>query len=201
MSEPVRTALFGGTFNPLHNGHIAIARSVIEQGLADELWLMVTPCNPWKKGKQLLDDELRYNMAREAVKGLKGVKASDYEFKLPIPSYTADTLRSISEEYPDRKFILTIGADNWEKFDRWYDNKYILENYPIIVYPRKGSEVGELPDTVRLLDCPLIDISSTQIINLIKQGKSIRRMVPATIARTIKDLKLYISESNTPSGS
>lgn len=191
MSEPVRTALFGGTFNPIHNGHIAIARSVIEQGLADELWLMVTPCNPWKKGKQLLDDRLRYSMACDAVEGLNGIKASDYEFRLPIPSYSADTLRHITADYPDRRFILTIGADNWEKFDRWYDNGYILENFPIIIYPRTGSRVGELPESVRLLDCPLIDISSTQIVNLVRQGKSIRKLVPATVAATIRELKLY----------
>jgi nicotinate (nicotinamide) nucleotide adenylyltransferase len=191
MSESIRTALFGGTFNPLHNGHIAIARSVIEQGLADELWLMVTPCNPWKKGKQLLDDQLRYRMACDAVEGLDGIMASDYEFKLPIPSYSADTLRHITSDYPERRFILTIGADNWEKFDRWYDNRYILENFPIIVYPRTGSPVGELPEGVTLLDCPLIDISSTQIVNLIRQGKSIKKMVPATVAATIKELNLY----------
>ena len=191
MSEPVRTALFGGTFNPLHNGHIAIAKSVIEQGLADELWLMVTPCNPWKKGKQLLDDQLRYSMACEAVKGLEGIKASDYEFNLPIPSYSADTLRRITVDYPDRQFILTIGADNWERFDRWHDNNYIIENFPIIIYPRTGSVVGELPQGVTLLDCPLIDISSTQIVDLIKKGRSIKKMVPATVAATIKDLKLF----------
>ena len=191
MSEPVRTALFGGTFNPLHNGHIAIAKSVIEQGLADELWLMVTPCNPWKKGKQLLDDQLRYSMACEAVKGLEGIKASDYEFNLPIPSYSADTLRRITVDYPDRQFILTIGADNWERFDRWHDNNYIIENFPIIIYPRTGSVVGELPQGVTLLDCPLIDISSTQIVNLIKKGRSIKKMVPATVAATIKELKLF----------
>ncbi|MBR4841644.1 MAG: nicotinate-nucleotide adenylyltransferase [Bacteroidaceae bacterium] len=191
MSEPVRTALFGGTFNPLHNGHIAIAKSVIEQGLADELWLMVTPCNPWKKGKQLLDDQLRYSMACEAVKGLEGIKASDYEFNLPIPSYSADTLRRITVDYPDRQFILTIGADNWERFDRWHDNNYIIENFPIIIYPRTGSVVGELPQGVTLLDCPLIDISSTQIVDLIKKGRSIKKMVPATVAATIKELKLF----------
>ena len=107
MSEPVKTALFGGTFNPIHNGHIAIAKSIIEQKLADELWLMVTPCNPWKKGKQLLDDQLRYRMACDAVEGLDGIMASDYEFKLPIPSYSADTLRHITSDYPERRFILT----------------------------------------------------------------------------------------------
>lgn len=191
MSEPVKTALFGGTFNPIHNGHIAIAKSIIEQKLADELWLMVTPCNPWKKGKQLLDDQLRYRMACQAVEGLEGIKASDYEFHLPIPSYSADTLRHIITDFPERRFILTIGADNWEKFDRWYDNSYILENFPIIVYPRIGSKVGKLPESVKLLDCPLIDISSTQIVNLIKKGQSIKKMVPATVAATIKELKLY----------
>ena len=111
MPKPVRTALLGGTFNPLHNGHLAIAKSVLEQDLADEVWLLVTPCNPWKVNQEMIDDRVRYQMAAQAVKNIKGIKASDYEFSLPQPSYTANTLRHLSADYPDRQFILTIGAD------------------------------------------------------------------------------------------
>ena len=94
MSKPIRTALFGGTFNPLHNGHLTIARSVLEQGLADEVWILITPCNPWKKVQQLLDDRLRYNMVAQAVKDMEGIHASDYEFKLlPLPQPTSLGLR------------------------------------------------------------------------------------------------------------
>lgn len=192
MSKPIRTALLGGTFNPLHNGHLTIARSVLEQGLADEVWMLITPCNPWKTNQSLLDDRLRYDMVAEAVKGMEGIQASDYEFKLDKPSYTANTLRHISADYPDREFILTIGADNWVKFDEWKDYKFIEANYKIIVYPRKGCEVKELPAGVTLLNSPLEDVSSTIIRNLIRKGEPIDQLVPAPVARTIKELNLYL---------
>ena len=192
MSNPIRTALFGGTFNPLHNGHLTIARSVLEQGLADEVWILITPCNPWKKDQALLDDRLRYNMVRDAVKDIHGIEASDYEFNLPKPSYTANTLRHISADYPDREFILTIGADNWVKFDNWRESDFILSNYRIIVYPRSGFEIKDIPQGVTELNCPLVDVSSTDIRSKIQAGEPINEMVPASVARTIADLKLYL---------
>ena len=191
MPASIRTALFGGTFDPLHNGHLTIAKSVLEQGLADEVWLLVTPCNPWKKDSKLLDDKLRYNMVAEAVKDMEGVNASDYEFNLPKPSYSANTLRRISADYPDRQFILTIGADNWTKFSNWRDSDYILENYPIIVYPRKGYKVTGLTPNSVLLDCPLVNISSTAIRNRTKNGEPINHLVPNSIAQTIAEKGLY----------
>ncbi len=191
MSEPIRTALFGGTYNPLHNGHLAIARSVLEQGLADEVWLLVTPCNPWKSDQILLDDRLRYEMVAQAVKEMEGIRASDFEFKLDKPSYTANTLRRISADYPDRRFILTIGADNWVKFSNWRESGFILDNYPIIVYPRQDYPIESLSGNVTLLDCPLMDVSSTQIRQMVKDGAPINEYVPASVARTIADLQLY----------
>ena len=191
MLAPIRTALFGGTFNPLHNGHLTIAKSVLEQGLADEVWMLITPCNPWKTDQILLDDRLRYDMAAEAVKDMKGIRASDFEFKLDKPSYTANTLRHISADYPDREFILTIGADNWVKFHNWREADFILNNYPIIVYPRQDYPIEHLSGNVTLLDCPLMDISSTQIRQMVKDGTPINEFVPESVARTIADLHFY----------
>ena len=181
MSSLIRTALFGGTFNPLHNGHLAIAKSVLEQGLADEVWLLVTPCNPWKKDQELPDDRLRYDMVAASVKDMEHVFASDYEFNLPKPSYTANTLRHISADYPEREFILTIGADNWVKFHNWREADFILKNYPIIVYPRQGYDINNTPEGVHLLDCPLMNISSTQIRQMIKNGEPIDELVPPSV--------------------
>ena len=192
MSDRIRTALFGGTFNPLHNGHLAIAQSVLEQGLADEVWILITPCNPWKKDQALLDDRLRYDMVAKAVKEMDGVRASDYEFKLDKPSYTANTLRRISADYPDREFILTVGADNWVKFHNWREADFILKNYPIIVYPRQGYPIENVSGNVTLLDCPLMDISSTQIRQMVHDGTPINEFVPTSVARTIKEKGLYL---------
>ena len=192
MSEGIRTALFGGTFDPLHNGHLAIAQSVIEQGLADELWLLITPCNPWKVNQQLLDDRLRYEMASQAVKDLPHVCASDYEFNLPKPSYTANTLRHLSADYPDREFLLVIGADNWVRFNNGKEADYIQGNYRTIVYPRQDCPITDVPQCVTILDCPMVNVSSTRIRNLVKEGKPIDEFVPASVARTIKNLNLYL---------
>jgi len=191
MSEPIRTALFGGTYNPLHNGHLAIARSVLEQGLADEVWLLVTPCNPWKSDQILLDDRMRYEMVAQAVKDMDGIRASDFEFKLDKPSYTANTLRRISADYPDRRFILTIGADNWVKFHNWKESGFILDNYPIIVYPRQDYPIESLSGNVTLLDCPLMDVSSTQIRQMVKDGQPIDHLVPPAVESFIRNNKLY----------
>ena len=191
MSERIRTALLGGTFNPLHNGHLTIAQSVLDQHLADEVWMLITPCNPWKTRQELLDDRIRYDMVASAVKDIPGIQASDFEFGLPKPSYTANTLRSLSASYPDREFILTIGADNWVKFDAWREYDFILRNYSIIVYPRQDCAPSTLPAGVTLLNCPLVNISSTRIRQLVHQGQPIDKFVPASVARTIADLQLY----------
>ena len=175
--------MLGGTFNPLHNGHLTIAQSVLDQHLANEVWMLITPCNPWKTGQDLLDDRIRYDMVASAVKDIPGIQASDFEFSLPKPSYTANTLRSLSASYPDREFILTIGADNWVKFDNWRESDYILNNYRIIVYPRKGYPIENVPGNVTLLDCPLMDISSTEIRQMIKDGKNINGLVPVMPSR------------------
>ena len=142
-------------------------------------------------GQELLDDRIRYDMVASAVKDIPGIQASDFEFSLPKPSYTANTLRSLSASYPDREFILTIGADNWVKFDAWREYGFILRNYSIIVYPRQDCAPSTLPAGVTLLNCPLVNISSTRIRQLVHQGQPIDKFVPASVARTIADLQLY----------
>ena len=173
-------ALFGGSFNPIHNGHIALAQAVREQCGLDEVWLMVSPQNPLKRESALLDDQLRYEMACEALKDVEGVKASDYELHLPKPSYTWNTLRKLKEDYPDYTFILLIGGDNWAHFERWRHWQDILREYDVIVYPR-----DEHPGTI---DVPLLPVSSTMIRQRVKEGKSIEGLVPESIANDIKTL-------------
>ena len=181
----IRTGIFGGSFNPIHKGHISLARQLRQKAGLDEVWLMVSPQNPLKASADLLDDEIRMQMARLAVEGEEGIIASDYEIHLPKPSYTWNTLQALNKDYPDREFVLMIGGDNWQLFDKWYHADDIRKNYQIIVYPRRGFEGG-----IDGLD--LIDISSTNIRERIKAGKGIKRLVPKAVADYITINKLYV---------
>ncbi len=177
-----KVGIFGGSFNPVHTGHIALANSLCEKAGLDEVWLMVSPQNPFKKDAvDLLDDRLRLEMVRKALEGEPRLKVSDYEFRLPKPSYTWHTLQALTDDYPDTTFTLLIGGDNWAAFDKWYHHDDILARYPIVVYPRRGSDVGEVPEGVTVVDTTLLDISSTEIRRRIREGKSIEGMVPPAI--------------------
>ena len=169
-----RIGIFGGSFNPIHNGHIALAQAVLRQCALDEVWLMVSPQNPLKQNStDLLDDQLRLQMAEKALEGVEGVKACDYEFRLPKPSYTWNTLQHLSKDYPDYTFSLLIGGDNWAHFTRWRHWKDILRCHQVIVYPRE-----DYPGTI---DVPLLDVSSTEIRQRVREGKSVEGMVPDSI--------------------
>ena len=166
--------IFGGSFNPIHFGHVAIARAALEQCQLDEVWLMVSPQNPLKRNDtDLLADDLRLEMARKALEGVEGVVACDYEFRLPKPSYTWNTLQNLSKDYPDNRFTLLIGGDNWAHFERWRHWKDILRHYDVMVYPR-----DEYPGTI---DVPLLPVSSTEIRQKVKRGESIEGLVPEQI--------------------
>lgn len=181
----IKTGIYGGSFNPIHNGHIALATHLLQSAGLDEVWLMVSPQNPLKKQTDLLDDNLRLKMAQKALEDVPGVTASDYEFHLPRPSYTWDTLQALSHDYPDREFILLIGGDNWAHFQRWYRWQDILRHYCVIVYPRDNH-----PGTI---DAPLLDISSTDIRRRVRSGKSIKGLVPESIEEDVR--RLYTSHS------
>lgn len=131
-----KVGIFGGSFNPIHLGHTALAAAICDRGLVDEVWFMVSPQNPFKVDEELLDEQRRLAMVRLAVAGDERLRASDFEFTLPRPSYTSVTLRALTDAYPDTEFSLIIGEDNWDAFDRWHEADYILTHHPIIVYPR-----------------------------------------------------------------
>lgn len=170
----MRIGIFGGSFNPIHVGHISLARQLRQLAGLDEVWLMVSPQNPLKQGDaDLLDDILRFEMAEKALEGVEGVKACNYEFHLPKPSFTWNTLQNLSKDYLDKTFMLLIGGDNWAHFERWRHWKDILRHYDVVVYPR-----DEHPGTV---DVPLLNLSSTEIRQKVRAGESIEGLVPAAI--------------------
>ena len=188
-----RIGIYGGTFNPLHNGHIALAKAFLAQAGLDEVWFVVSPQNPFKKNDVLLDDNLRLEMVEGALNGEERMKVSDVEFHLPKPSYMYITLRHLAKEYPESTFTLLIGGDNWTAFDRWAHADERRQNYKIAVYPRREDniEASTLPENVFLLDTPLIDISSTKIRQRVHDGQPIDNLVPPKIAEFIGKYNLY----------
>lgn len=183
--QKIKTGIYGGSFNPIHNGHVAIARQMIARAGLDEVWLVVSPQNPLKPAGTLLADDKRLLMARTALQGERRITASDYEFGLPRPSYMWNTLQSMERDYPDREFTLLIGADNWAVFHRWHRADDILTHYPIAIYPRSGwpLRADSLPPGVRLIDTGLYDVSSTEVRRKIALGEDITPLVPESIAQ------------------
>lgn len=177
-----KVGIFGGSFNPIHTGHIALAKSLCQQvgGFFLE-WVHGRNHQPHFIQPCLLADKLRLEMAEQAVADEPKLKACDYEFHMPKPSYTWHTLQALSQDFPNVDFTLLIGGDNWASFDKWFHHEDILSHYPIVVYPRKGCDIGKVPSGVTIVETPLLNISSTEIRQRIKEGKSIHGMVPDSI--------------------
>jgi nicotinate-nucleotide adenylyltransferase len=165
MNPKIRTAIFGGSFNPIHEGHLALGDFILQNQLADECWFVVSPKNPLKPDADDKDAQARLIAVKKALQNHPGCMASDLEFDLPIPNYTVQTVRLAAEKYPDREFILLIGGDNLDVFTQWKDYQYLLDHFDILVYPRPGAN-NQIPagwNRMQLLDAPLMDVSSTQI--------------------------------------
>jgi nicotinate-nucleotide adenylyltransferase len=197
-----RIGIFGGSFNPIHLGHTALAAYICEQGLVDEVWLMVSPHNPLKENSTLINEQERLAMARLAVAPYPTLRACDFEFTLPRPSYTYHTLQALRKAYPDHEFSLIIGEDNWQCFDRWYRGEDIARETPIIVYPRDIE--GELKiisaKQESLLSSgegggrglpKLLPYSSTEVRQAIAEGKDTSHMLHPDVAQYIKENHLY----------
>ena len=190
--KKLRTGIFGGSFNPIHIGHLALANYLCENDYIDELWFLVSPQNPFKQNEKLLDDKTRLRMVNAAVRGYGRFYVSDFEFSLPKPSYTINTLNKLSETYTDRNFYLIIGADNWAAFDRWKSPEEIISKHHVLVYPRLGYDIPEmLPKNVRAVDSPLIEVSSTFIRESISQGKDVRYFLHPAVYEIIEKESLY----------
>ena len=179
----MRIAIFSGSFNPVHNGHLAVAKEVIYQGLADELWFLVSPQNPLKRDFDLMAEEDRLKMVELAIENEKGLVASNFEFHLPRPSYTIHTLEKLKTTYPQHEFSLLIGSDNLSIIHKWVEYRRIITEFGLIVYPRPGFQINEnfRFSNIRFVSAPLIDISATEIRRKLAKGESVSGMVPEKV--------------------
>lgn len=190
----MKTALFFGSFNPIHFGHIGIANYVIDFTEVDDLWFVVSPQNPLKDKEILAPDFHRLEMVKRAFNDNEDrFKVCDIEMSMPKPSYTIDTLKLLSNNNPEREFIVIIGADSLETFSQWKDYKSITSDYMIFVYPRKGSDVSELANkySARIVNAPLVDYSSTTVRERIAKCEDVRNLIPEDVYLYIKKMGLY----------
>ena len=194
-----QTILYFGSFNPVHIGHLAIANYMLLAEPEAEMWLVVSPHNPFKEGAVLADGRQRLEMARLAVAGSgleDRLKVCVAEFGLPQPSYTVHTLRRLWTDCPDREFSLLMGADNAAEVGKWKESAVILDRCRIFVYPRSGEApepTGGLSagNFVRLAEAPLLDISSTRLREWLAEGAPVPALLPPGVYAYIVKHGLY----------
>jgi nicotinate-nucleotide adenylyltransferase len=194
-----KVGLYFGSFNPVHIGHIAIAGYMTEFTALDEVWFVVSPHNPLKKKETLLADHQRLYMTQLAIGDNDHLKASDIEFKLPVPSYTIDTLTYLREKYTRNKFCLVMGEDNLYTLHKWKNVNELIKKYSVYVYPRPFSEKPSSPllsqllsnTVVHYVSAPLMEISGTFIRDGIKKGKDMSYFLPPPVWKYIQEMHFY----------
>jgi nicotinate-nucleotide adenylyltransferase len=186
----MKIGLYFGSFNPIHTGHLIIASHVINETDIQQVWLIVSPQNPFKQEGGLLNEYHRLHLAQLAIEDDSRFRVSDIEFKMPRPSYTIDTLVYLQEKYPQHEFTVIMGGDSFQNLSKWKNADLLIRNYAFIVYNRPGFIVSDtLGANLTILDAPLLTISATHIRNSIQAGKSIRYLVPEKV-------RVYIEENN-----
>ena len=189
-----KIGLFFGTFDPIHNGHIEVAKYIIDNYFSDEVWLIITPQNPEKNLSKYQILSIGIKMAQIATNKIDKVKPSNEEQDLPIPNYTIDTLDYISEKYKNYEFSLIIGQDNFEKFNNWKSHETIIENYKILIYPRLGSgkkpEIGKLKNIIHL-EGATVDVSSSEVREKIKNKSLVKNYLNENVLNFIIENNLY----------
>lgn len=195
-----KIGLFFGSFNPIHIGHLILANYILEHSDMQELWFVVSPQNPFKEKKSLLNDHNRLDMVQLAIKNYQKMRASNVEFSLPTPSYTIDTLTYLQEKHPDYSFSLIMGEDNLASLHKWKNYDLLLQNYQVIVYPRIfGEDISSSPNVTQLknhhnihkIDAPIIELSATEIRDMIKSGKNVRPMLPPEVFEYLDGSSFY----------
>ena len=195
----MKIGLYFGSFNPIHHGHLIIASHLINETNLNEVWLVVSPQNPFKNATGLLNEQHRYHLVQTALENETKIKASNIEFRLPKPSYTVNSLTYLKEKYPQHEFFIVMGSDGFQNINKWHNAEVIIKNYPIYIYKRPGFEVKEsYGANISILEAPLLEISSTHIRKLIRQNKSIRYLVPEDVREELEKNNYYKSALENP---
>lgn len=189
----MKIGLFFGSYNPIHIGHLAIANYIVEFGPIEQLWFVVTPQNPLKSKKTLLDDYQRLELVTRAIDKDFRFRACDIEFRLSKPSYTIDTLSYIKEKYPKKEFFLIIGADNYLTINKWKNWDILIRDYKFLVYPRQNFDHSKLNlgENFEIIEAPNIEVSSTFIRNAISNGKDIRHFLHPSVYNYLVEMNFY----------
>jgi nicotinate-nucleotide adenylyltransferase len=189
----MKVGLYFGSFNPIHNGHLIIANFIVQNTMLDQVWFIISPQNPLKKSSSLLNEYHRLYLVQVSVEDEPALKASDIEFRLPKPSYTINTLTYLSEKFPSHEFSVIMGSDSFQNLPEWKNYQQLLANYAIYVYERPGFKPENKYENaiVNFLKAPLLEISSTYIRKTIKEGKSIRFLVPEKVRLEIEQNGYY----------
>ena len=188
----MKIGLYFGSFNPVHVGHLIIANHIINETNIEKIWFVISPQNPFKVESNLLDEYSRLHLVRTAVEDDKRLKASDIEFHLPKPSFTVSTLAYLEEKHPKHEFYLIMGSDSFQNIHKWKNYETIIKRYPIYVYKRPCFEIINTHNAeLKIIEAPLLQISATQIRDLIKNRKSVRYMVPDKVLEEIERGNYY----------
>lgn len=188
----MKIGLYFGSFNPVHTGHLIIANHILNETDLQRVWFVVSPQNPFKESASLLNEYDRLHLVQIAVKNDDRLKASEIEFSLPKPSYTAHTLAYLTEKYPAHRFTVIMGSDSFQNLPKWKNAETIVANYPIVVYRRPGFVIDAAAQpSVQVMNAPLLEISATHIRDCIQRGKSIRYLVPSAVEEEIEKSAFY----------
>ena len=188
----MKIGLYFGSFNPIHVGHLIIANHILNEVEVEKIWFIVSPQNPFKESSSLLNEYHRLHLVQIAIENDARLRASDIEFGLPKPSYTAHTMAYLKEKYPQHSFTIILGSDSFQNLAKWKNADGLVKNYQFLIYKRPGFEVNnEMNAAMRIMDAPLLQISATHIREMIKTGKSIKYLVPQAVEEEISKSGYY----------
>jgi len=194
----MKVGLYFGSFNPIHVGHLIIGNHILNTSLVDKVWFVVSPQNPFKNEKSLLNEYDRLYLVQKAIEDNEKFKALDIEFSLPRPSYTSNSLAYLQEKYPAYQFQIIMGSDSFQNLASWNNASFIIKNYELLVYKRPQFEIAnKINATIHVMDAPLLEISATHIRKLVAEGKSIKYLVPDKVEKEIIENRYFRPRENS----